>query len=794
MHIWTDIAVRELVMLVTLAAIGSGPASYLGRRFDAAARVALAPVLGLCLGTCIFTTVIWFTAARNTYWLVPVIAVASLTVAVRRAAITGSADRRGSRSSRVLDSLKRLPARDALALTVVCLVVAAPLSYTLHERHSVGPLGFLVWDTDGYTETADGMEQQSIRQAAHSYEQPAVGNYSSNAARGEARSRASFRARQNLVRLYWNFYAAGDQNLDAAPLSANVNMLLGLHATDTQALYLIVFLVVGGLGAFGAMRYAAPSPFWVAPFAGVLFAGPLFLQLIADGSQAAICGSSVILPFIAVGVDALRERTVASLVLVALLVAGLMALYPLFVPMAAVGALIILLFLAGVAWRRRRLSRRMIVGTLGALALVVALSIALDVVAFTRNVQYWHAILNGSYFISSFPKYYLPVSVLPGWLLQTREFYFLTNLGDSSAHELVLGILIPLIFLAGIVVGLIRRRAALVLLPFVIVASALALYVSLAHDCSYCADRNLIAIGPLAIGLLGIGVASLTTARSRWLRWMGVALAVLVVVSVAARTRQERLRFSDGAYFLDSANHALLSHRPPHSGIVDLETYGAVPGRAPGEQLLAYDLVSEQTQGEVSLPTEYVEYSALNYAGEANPANPQFSPYYRYVLTRLGGVQNGRRVIARTGSLALEERSEPLDTTVVAGVALPLMRQDAQGFAWVEGPLHLLVSGTAADPVWVSLRFLASVPVTVPAQPGVSTRLERGGLLAACVRATGSPPVRKATITLSFPHTPGILLAEPFPIAGPPGGVQLVAIRAVRRCPHASVHSTRSHR
>jgi hypothetical protein len=794
MHIWTDIVVRELVMLVTLAAIGSGPASYLGRRFDAAARVALAPVLGLCLGTSMFTTLIWFTAARNTYWLVPVIALASLTIALRRATTTGRVVGRESRTSRILASLKKLPARDALALVAVCVVVAAPLSYTLHERHSIGPIGFEVWDAVGYTATADGMEKQSIRQAAHSYSQPAVGGYSSNAARVEAASRAAFSLRENFDRLLWSFYAAGDQNLDAAPLSANVNVLLGLHATDTQGLYLIVFLAVGGLGAFGALRYAAPRPFWVAPFAGVLFAGPLFMQLVADGSQAAICGSSVILPLIAVGVDALRERTIAGLALFALLAAGLLALYPLFIPMAAVSTVVILLFLAGLAWRRQRLSRRVIVGSLGALALVVALTIALDVVAFTRDVRYWHAILNGSFFISSFPKYYLPVSVLPGWLLQTREFYFLTDLAHSSPHQLLLGIVLPLIFLAGILAGLIRRRTAFVLLPFVIVATGLALYVSQAHNCSYCADRNLIAIGPLGIGLLAIGVASLTTARSHWLRWMGVILAAVVLVSVAARTRQERLRFSSGAYFLDSANHALLSNRHLHSGIVDVETYGADPGKAPGEQLLAYDLVSEQTNGEVSVPSEYVEYAALGYAGEANPANPQFSPNYRYVLTRLGGVQNGRRVIARTGSLALEERSEPLDTTVVTGVAVPLLRLDAQGFGLVEGPLHLIISGEGADPVWVSLQFLTSVLVTVPPQPGVSTRLERGGLLAACVRTTGSAPLRKATITLSFPHTPGIIPAEPFAVPEPPQGVELVAMRAVRHCPLAPAGSAQIRR
>ena len=84
MHIWSDIFARELIMLAILLCLGSGPASFLGRRFDATARVAMAPVLGLCLGTCVFTTLIWFTAARNTYWLLPLLALASLAVALWR--------------------------------------------------------------------------------------------------------------------------------------------------------------------------------------------------------------------------------------------------------------------------------------------------------------------------------------------------------------------------------------------------------------------------------------------------------------------------------------------------------------------------------------------------------------------------------------------------------------------------------------------------------------------------------------------------------------------------------------
>jgi hypothetical protein len=182
------------------------------------------------------------------------------------------------------------------------------------------------------------------------------------------------------------------------------------------------------------------------------------------------------------------------------------------------------------------------------------------------------------------------------------------------------------------------------------------------------------------------------------------------------------------------------------------------------------------------VPSEYVDNSSLAYLGEANPANPQLIPGYRYVLTRLAGVQTGRRVIARTGSLALEERSGPLDATVVSGLGLPLVRLDDQGLAWVEGPLHLIVTGGDSTPAWVALRFHYVVPVSVPRQPGVHARLLPGGTLAACVRTTGAAPIRKGTITLAFAPLPGVVPSEPFALSEPPQGVQLTAVRAVSHC------------
>jgi hypothetical protein len=784
MHIWTDIFTRELIMLVTLLALGSGPAAFLGRRFDAAARLAIAPALGLCVGTCVFTTLIWFTAARYTYWLIPVLAVASVAVGLWRGLGAVDPDRRTASSrSRVIRLMSRLRARDAFALAVVCVVVAGPLSYTLHERHSVGPIGYEVWDVDDYTAEPDAMEQESIRQAIRPYSSTAIRGFINGTERQQL-----VNDRTNFAHLFWTFYASGDQNLDAAPLSANLNKLIGLHATDTQSLFLIAFLLAGALGAFAAVRYATPEPGWTAPLAGILFAGPFFMQLIADGSQAAICGLALILPIAAVGIDTLRERRIANVFLLALLFSGLIALYPLFVPIVGFSAALVLLAIGSLAWARGRLNRRLLAEVAVTVGGVAALTVVFNLVSFTRDVRYWHDVLNGSYYLSGLPKYHLPFSVLPGWLLQTREFYSLTALAHASAHEVIIGVALPALFIVVMIAGLVRRTASLILLPFVLVCVVLAIYVSSAHHCSYCTDRDLLPIAPLSIGLLALGVAALATAPRRWLRWAAFAAAIVVVIAVAARTRQERLRFAAGAYFLDAGSRALLADLPKHPGPVDIEGYGEEPGKAPGELPLIYHMVSERNRGEVSLPSEYVDYQGLAYLGESNPANPQFRPGYRYVLTRFAGMQTTRRVLARTGSLALEERTGPLDTTIVSGVAVPAVREDADGLAWVESPLHMLLVGGGSGPAWVSLRFKAIVPVTVPHQPGVRARLHPGGVLTACVRATGAPPARKATIALSFPLVPGIVPTEPFALQEPPQGVQLVAMHAGGSCTLTGAH------
>jgi len=754
-------------MLGTLLALGVGAASFLGRRFGGAARLAMAPALGLCLSTCVFTTLLWFTPARHTYWLIPLMAVVSVTVALQRARTTEGVERLGK---------GRLALRwprpwGALALAMVCIVVAAPLDYTLHERQTVGPAGLNLADAAGYTEMADGAVRQSLRE-----------------------SRLLAAKLDNPSQMAWTNYAHSVQNVDAAPLSANLNELLGLGATETQTPYMIVFLVVAALGAFAAVRYLTSRPDWVAPLAGVLFAGPFFLQLLADGSQAAICGIALMLPITTIGTEILRERRFADLVLLSLLAAGLMALYPLYVPGVAAAAGLVLLASAIRTGLRGRLRLRPLLATVGRVGVVLALTIMFNVVSFTRNLDFWHEAATIS--MADKPIYSLPIAVLPGWLLQTRQFSFLTSLAHASFYQVLIGVILPAVLITVMIVGVWRWRSALVLVSVIMVFAALAEYTSIAKNCSYCVDRNLLPVAPLCIALLAIGVAALATAQTEWLHWVGVIVAVAAIAAAGDQTRAERSFVANDSYFLEGGNRALLSQLPAHAGPVSVEGFGENPYHAVVELALVYTLASERNGGEVSVSNEDPKFGAFRFLNEGvkpvndpnerHPVNSDLDPSYRYVLTRFGGVQTARRTIARAGPLALEERLSPVDIMLLSGVATPLARLDGHGFASVVAPLHLLALGGGSAPVWALLHFqtLPEANISIARERGVRAQ-STPNTLTVCVRATGTAPVRHASVTVHGTLLAGLVVPEQYASAEPepPRGIQLTAMYAVSHCP-----------
>lgn len=748
MHIWIDLIFRELLFLVLLAALGSAPATFLPQRYDGVARLALAPVFGLCVGVCLTVTLVYFFAASETGWVLMLLALASLAIAGWRAGWTAPwSRRRVGWPSR----------RGVVQLAIVAIVMLASLSYPLALRHTVGPEGgWAVADTAGYLSETNGEAHQSIQRAEH--------------------NRVPF---GDLSLYYWSAYADGYQQLDISALEANVNQLLGLGSTDTDSPFLIAVLLVGALGVFAVIRGVARAPTWAAVLAACLFGGPLFVELFMDGSQAAIAGCALLAPAVALGCDALWSRKLSAVVLFALLIAGLQTVYPLFLPPIVIGGACAIVVMVIQRLLRGRPSSDEVLLAIGQLALVCALAAAFTPVAFSRNVRYWTSLLNGSQSFVGLPAYRLPLNILPGWVLQTREFYGLVDLSNATAGQLVMGAVLPLLLIAVIVVAARRHREAAVMLVVAAGASLLAYYTWADRGCSYCVQRNLIPIAALAAPALGLGIAAIATLRWRGRIALAAAVGAVIVVAIAHEGIVERQRVANGSYLLDNQDRQAIAALPHDPAPVELEGFGEGPA-PPMELPLVYNLVDEKGYGNVSLPTDRDDNHGLAYLGGLEPLGPAFKPDYGYVLTRLGSISTDRRVVARYGPIALEQRTHDLDVTITGGVSVATVRADPTGSAWVNPgrPLHfLVVGGTRGGEAWVSLVFRTTVPVRLVKQSGVSAVNQPGGLRV-CVRALGSPPIREVGFQLAFAPQSAPLPSEPYSDPLPPRGVRLVSMQA----------------
>jgi hypothetical protein len=745
-HVALALLVRQAAFLLLLAALGAGPAALLARRFDLAVRVALAPALGLCVGVCLTTALIGLAPVHSTWWVVAVAALGSVGFALRL-----------WRRGRV--QIGRFGLREVAQIAVVLALAAAPIDYTLHQHASVGPSAYLVRDVVGYTAEVDSSQHLSLPDAA----------------------RLNGRELPNVNDQFWATYAAGFQNMDATLLEGSANDMLGLHGTDTISSYMLVLILVGALGAFAAVRVVLGSRSWVAALAGALYGGPFYMQLFFDGSQAAIAGTAMVLPFALVGWEAIRGERRTDLVILALIAGSLLALYPLFVPGFAGAGGLVLLWLAARAYRAERLRDALRRGA-WRIALVVVLAAAFASVAFARDLRYWQAILNHTQNLPAL-NYQFAVQILPPWLLQTGEFLNLPNFitigGLDSASR---GAVIPLALLAVVAFGVVRRRAGLALVGFVIVAAGLAYYAySSNHGCQYCIDRNLLPVEPAAIVLVTVGVGALLAAASRQLRLLGVVAALLVFVPAALAARTEHKHFTQYNYFLEPAARALVAALPANPGPIELEGFNEnISG--PIEYAAVYALLAERGLT-VSAPFEGDDFQADAYLTDPRPPGPEFHPDYRYVLTRLGAVASGRRVIARAGGLALERRTAPLDVTPFQGLALPLQRLDPGGIAWIDPTVSILsfyvVGGSGHEPVFARVAIRSDVGLRLSV--GVTTAL-RHGTITACVPAIGAPPIRRAILGIDTDtslNTPAKVPGEPYGPPLPHEQIQLTGMRAV---------------
>ena len=737
MQTWLELISRELLFAALLFALGSGPAAFLPKRYGNTVRFTLAPALGICVGTCLAVTLIYAFPANETSWLVVAVAALSLAVAAWRT-----------------PSLRAPRLRNLAQVTIVIVVVLGAFSYPLAAHHTVGPAGgYEVGDASGYMSEIDGEQRTSIRQIGRQH--PPFADLSLG---------------------YWASYAGGFQQLDVSALEANVNPLLGLGSTDTYSPFLIAIVLAGALGAYATVRSAGEGITWPAVLAGCLFAGPVFTELLMDGSEAALTGCALLAPLVLVGWEAVQRRETATLVLFGLLAAGLQTVYPLFVPCVAIGAALTLAVLAARRLRHGLPAQRELLLAGAQLLGVLVLAAVLTPYAFSRNVRYWSALLSGSQSFIGLPGYYLPVNVLPGWLLGTREFYGLVDLGHANLGQKLMGAVVPALMIGVVAITTLRNRLTRVMLAVACGASLLAYYTAASAACGYCTQRNLIPVAALAAPALALGIIAFVALRSRGATALAVLITAGLTLIIGHESAIVHQRLSNGSYLLDPQVRQTVAALPAGSGPVELEGFGEGP-RPPMEEPDVYDVLNEKTDENVSLPTTTDDNRGLFYLNGPAPLGPSFRTNYQYVLTRLAGIATRRQTVARYGPIALERRTHDLDVTITGGVSVASAQQDQTGSAWVAGTMEFLtVGGQPGRPDWISLVFHRTVPVQVLGGPALASVRRHGGELDVCLEATGAEPVKTAGLQLAFTPQAAPQSTEPFANTVPSRGVRLASM------------------
>jgi MFS family permease len=764
-----EVALRLLLMeaglILLVGFLGSGLAALVPGKVPPAARVALAPAMGLAAGFALMLTASQFMSMSVGAFavLVPLTVLSAAFAAVR--ARRCSPARRSSPSSHVLCL--------ALAVSIPLAIFSAPLI----EQRSLGPGAYLVSDAAQYADFNDHLEHNSWRDER-------------------------FGLGKGQDRFVHDFLASPIFQTGTIPFAAALNATFGWRAIDAQSALMIALVGIGALGCFALVLTATGSA-WAGLAAAALYAGPVNYQLFIDGSEAALAALAMLGPVAIVGSRLLRAPVRAS-ALFGLLVGGMITVYPAFLPVVAVA---FALAMAIHFIRRRRVAslRTVLISS----AVVAMTVVVFAPVSLAKNASYASAVSRGELdepadeavwrepivFAAfgkriqpppqkeTFPDFLPPAETAVAWVTQSRERYDLPPLEEvSPLNAAILGILLPAGVVALAAIGALRWRSWAFLLLAVAVSLALAYYAYHTQDCSYCGQRALLAIPPVLAVLASCGLVATAA-------WVGARRGFRdgAIVAVTAG-----LLLVGAAFYND---HALARKLLAGGYLFGAEARGVVDatsgkvlieGASAGNSYTSYfesnllPLAIREAAGRRPL-LDWKGLGIAQFPRQYPPGPP--NPGYRFVFTRLGGIRTDRRVVVQHGPYALEERVAPLDVTVTSGVDADILQRNPAGSAWVTGPITLLVADLERAPAHVTLEV---------AGPGVaSLRLAgRGDIVReaeraiVCVPSPGSAPVRRVRVPLHFEEEgtslPAAHIYEP-PI--PATSLELESLSAARECP-----------
>jgi hypothetical protein len=764
-----EVAVRLLSMeagFVLLAGLlGSAPAALIPGRVPIAARVALAPAMGLAMGFPVMLTVSQFVSMTVGAYAVMV------PLALVSAAFAASLALRAPRERRAVPGWH---------LAVAALVLALPLgllSAPMIEQRSLGPVSYQVSDAVNYASFNGYLEN-------HAWNDESFGL-------GEADDLLAHRF------LVSSYFQTG-----TIPFASALGATFGFQAIDAQSALMIALVAIGSLGLFGLVLTVTGSP-WAGLAAAALYAGPVNYQLFIDGSEAVLAATAMLGP-LAVAGSRLLESPLRAGALFGLVAVGMITVYPAFLPVIAIG------FGVAMAVQLVRDQRR---ETLRAVAFTflaaLAAAVVIGPVSLVKNIDYalavrdgllskpadegtWNEpVLYGDFgkakelptIKETFPPFYPPAETAPTWITQTRERYDLLPADVLSPGDVAFrGIALPALVIVLAAAGAWRYRRVAFLLLGVAVSLALTYYGYQEQDCSYCGQRALLAIPPILVVLASCGfvagsgwVGARSSARGGTL--IAIAAALVLVGTALYNDRALAERLVDAGYSLQPGAREVIEEAP---GEVLLEGAGA---GHPYTSFFESNLLPLATRIETGVRPQ-LDWEGLPIAifPERYPPGLPENPDYRYVLTRLGGIESGRRVVEQRGPYALEERTAPLDVTVVNGVVADIVQRDPEGSAWVTGPVTVLLADSERRPAAVMLGLAG--PAAESLRLGGPGAIEHeDGRAEVCVPAPDDQPLRRIDVPLRFEEPTYTLPDEAHELPIPEATLELESLLAARECP-----------
>jgi hypothetical protein len=402
------------------------------------------------------------------------------------------------------------------------------------------------------------------------------------------------------------------------------------------------------------------------------------LTLVVDGAAENLAGVALAPLVVLFTSESVASAGRDSIVRAGLAWAGVVSIYPEYVPaLGAISLVVVAVLRPPLATASRRLA-----GVAGLTLLVAPYSCV-------RAVDYYLWLGDPSF--SSGASRDLTLETTGAWAFGILHLYQLDHFDLLSPPKQAVALGLPLALVAVAALGLVRaprRTRALVGIPALLAVGTAVFLYRIVNDQEYALWKLLLLALPFVAVAIALGLDALAAGPTRPAALAIVAAALFTIFYGDVEfTRLVHDRASFASEEARSVAAALQDEPKPH--VVFLEGAEAMPYPLADYIGLytAFTAVGSVAVGYAAIGAPAGQGSQL--LGGQPPGKGYLQEPYRYVLTTFAGLDSGRRIVASRGRFALEKRA-PIDV-LVAGVD-----------AWTGTGERVLPYATGPFELWVS--------------------------------------------------------------------------------------------